>query len=416
MSANLDEFNKLEDLLKKVYLVADPGICRLLCWQVIAHRLPMDPVWTFIVGPSSSGKTEFINCLSKVQGIWPISSLTTNTLISGQKKQGGGSTSLLSRLPVDPINPKRTSAIFTFKDFTTVLSMNDDSMVEILGQLREVYDGKFSKEFGTGETKRWEGKVSMLSGVTGSIYKARELYAAMGERFALYSLIQPDRKEMGKRAIANVSTIQKKREMLSDHFKHFLDEVVNIPAEMPEIPKDLEEEILDLSEMVTRARSIVDREWKSATKEITFAHDPEGISRFSTQLTTYATAGMVMNQGPLEEVDRNVLYKIALDSIDKRRRLVLQELVKYTEVDTKSTALALNYPTNSVRRWLEDLSVLGLVDRIAGSNKDRWVLKDNYKQILARFEHIEMLKTPLEINDIQEAFPGAEEIIPDEKF
>ena len=414
MTSQLEEFKALEKLVHGVYLVVDPGIVKLLCMTVVSHRLPMDPTWTFLVGASSSGKTEFINCLAKVNGIWPLSSLTANTLISGQKKAANQPTSLLSRLPLNPKTGK-TEAIFTFKDFTTVLSMNQDTQAEILGQLREVYDGKYSKEFGTGESKKWEGKVSMFSGTTGSIYKARELWSAMGERFAIYCLLQPNRKEAGRRAIANVSTIREQRPMLQDAFKRFLDEIIVIPAVLPKLPEDMEEEILDLSEMVTRARSIVDRDSKSNTKEIEFAHDPEGIPRFATQLTTYGISLMVINNGPLLATDRDILYKIALDSIDKRRRMILQRMTVYVEVDTKELARDLNYPPNSVRRWCQDLNVLGMVDMLHGGRSDKWVLKPEYKQLISRYDHIQMTAENLEeklmpddADALNSAFPGSE--------
>ena len=174
--SQLDEFKKLEQLVKDIYLIADPGVIKFLCCCIISHRLPADPTWSFLVSPPSGGKTELLNCLTKVKGIYPLSSLTPHTFLSGQKR-AGKETSLLTRLQ---------NAILTFKDFTTVLSMQPDARNELYGQFREIYDGKMSKEFGTGETKTWKGKISFLAGVTTEIHLARELYSSMGERFALY--------------------------------------------------------------------------------------------------------------------------------------------------------------------------------------------------------------------------------------
>lgn len=383
-----DDFKKLEDLVKSVYLVKDPGIIRLLCASVIAHRIPSKPVWVFIVSPSSGGKTEFITALSKIEGIYPLSALTPHTFISGQKKQGK-ETSLLNRLQ---------NGILTFKDFTSILSAQRDARDEIMGQLREIYDGEYRKEFGTGETHSWVGKISMIAGVTTTIYTAREMYAAMGERFVMYQLIQPDRFDVSKRAIENAEDDpgDERKIIIKDAFKGFI-EGISIPKSVPKMSEELKIELIELSELSTRARSPIDRDWRSSTKEMTFVHDPEMPTRFATQLITIGRGLMVLDDtDQLIPESKNILYKIALDSISKTRRLVLQELTKYTSSDTASIATKLNYPTNSVRRWLEDLNALEMVDRSKGGNKDTWTLKNKYREILSKFEHIPMLKMSAE--------------------
>jgi len=40
-----------------------------------------------------------------------------------------------------------------FKDFTTVLEKQKDERREIIAQLREIYDGFYSKKFGTIDEK-----------------------------------------------------------------------------------------------------------------------------------------------------------------------------------------------------------------------------------------------------------------------
>jgi hypothetical protein len=385
--SNLEQFNALEAKIKETYLLADPGIIKLLCAAVIVHRLPSDPVWIFVVSPPSGGKTELLNCLTKVAGTYPMSTLTTNTFLSGMKREGK-QTSLLNRIE---------NGIFVFKDFTTILSMNADARNEIFGQFREVYDGKMHKDLGTGEQLRWKGKVSFISGVTTVIHQARALYAAMGERFLLYDLMQPDRMLGTKRAMHNAKSMQMPaiRAVLEDEFKRFLDEVIKIPATIPTLPDELEEGLQKLANLITLASGSVDREWRSPSKEITFVHEATLPFRFATQLINFASALMILNEGPLTELDLNILYKMALDSMDKRRRIIMQALVKYDQVDTKALAIELNLPTTTLKIWAEDLNALKLVDRIGGSNKDRWHLKEEHREVLSQFEHIEMLKTNL---------------------
>jgi hypothetical protein len=125
--------------------------------------------------------------------------------------------------------------------------MNGEAKQEILGQLREIYDGYFSKSYGTGQDIVWQGKVGMISGVTSAIHQAREMYASMGERFIMYSLVQPPRKETARRAIGNTMDISIKRDEIQTVIKEYLDDSIEIPKNFPSITPEFENDILDLA-------------------------------------------------------------------------------------------------------------------------------------------------------------------------
>lgn len=388
-------FEELCKLLYDTYLITDPGVIKLIAAVVIAHRLPADPVWLFLVAGSSGGKTEFLNALTDVPSMHPLDSITANTFLSGQQRQGK-ETSLLHRIK---------NGIITLKDFTTILSMQRDVRGEIMGQLRKIYDGEFSKSFGTGEDKTWRGKITMLAGVTTSIYTMGDMYAAMGERFIMYKILMPDPEDVARRAIFNANKIDmKERRMeIRTAFSKYI-ESVTIPDKIPELPDELMEEIISLSNMATLARSAVERDYRSQSKEITFVHDREAPTRFATQLATIASSIITMNEGGITQEDKNILYKITLDSIHKTRRQVLQELTKYKSAYTKEMSVKLNLPSASVRRYLEDLNALGMVDMTAssGGNKgDMWILKDKFREVMSRFDGIQMLEVGLEEEQVE---------------
>jgi hypothetical protein len=106
----------------------------------VANLLPRDPLWLFLVGPPSAGKTEVIAALGDIPSIFPLSSLTPQTFASGFEGKHG-ETSLLPRL---------SGKTLTMKDFGSVLTMYREKKAEIIGQLREIYDGQFSKTWGNG--------------------------------------------------------------------------------------------------------------------------------------------------------------------------------------------------------------------------------------------------------------------------
>lgn len=380
-------YKKIVEAMNEVYLIVDPGVIKLLCATVVANRFPRDPVWLLLVTPSSGGKTEFITALKKVRGYQEISELTPQTFISGQKKKDL-ETSLLLRM--------NRNDIMVFKDFTTMLTMQKDARAAIMGQLREIYDKSYTKRFGTGEEIMWEGKLGLLAGVTTAIYTSKQSYAAMGERFILYSFIQPDREDFTERSMDNADTdMDARRDHIRDLFHEYLDNEIEIPKELPKLPVGLRREIIQLANLTTIARSAIQRDWASAKKELEYVHALEMPGRFATQLSLLGVALMVMNGGELLEEDKHILYKISLDSIDQNRRLVLQSLTKYQTTTTANMATHLKYPTDTVRRWLEDLAALKLVRRYKKGNADQWELEDKWRKLLAKFEGIEMLSTEL---------------------
>lgn len=378
----------VESIIQDIYLLADPGVIKLLAATVIAHRLPFKPCWLFLVAPSGGGKTEFINALTDIKGVHALSTVTSHTFISGQRRTGQ-ETSLLFKLK---------DGILTFKDFTTTLAMQRDERGEIMSQLREIYDGTYTRSFGTGQTIGWKGKIGLIAGVTYAIHNLRELYAAMGERFVMYAIIEPERVEVSRVAVDHEEMIQSRSAEVREAFRFYLDEEIAIPEKIPKLEENLREEILELAEFSTRARSPISRDWK--TQEITDVHPAEMPTRFAAQLSVLGRAMIVMNQcdgvaDGLLETDKHILYKISLDSINYMRRKCLQKLVEYDEVVTAGLAVKLNFPTNTIRRHLEDLNVLEIVDRLKVSNKDRWKLKPNYRRTLERFEGIKMLAPEL---------------------
>src|SRR5215471_448662 len=124
----------------------------------MAHRLPGAPCWLMVIGPPSGSKTELVSLTEYIPGTYALSELTSKTFASGMKVEPGEENpSLLSRLKDE---------VLLFKDFTTVLEMHREERQAILAQLREIYDGRFDKPWGTGKELHWHGRLGFIAGVT----------------------------------------------------------------------------------------------------------------------------------------------------------------------------------------------------------------------------------------------------------
>ncbi len=391
------DFNTLESIVNKWLLIKDKGILRLLAATVIANRLNADPVWLFIVAPPGATKTELIRGLNKIEKIYALSDLTTQTFLSGEK--GNKNASLLLRIP--------TGTILTLKDFTTVLSMHRDKQQVIISQLREIFDGTYRKEFGTGETKEWQGKIGFIAGVTTVIDRHHEIYTVLGERFIQYRPLQPDYIAVAKKAIANSGGETAMRTEIQTAFTDYI-ESINVPETNYSLPESLIDRIANLASFVTRARSGVIRESYS-TREIEQIPDVELPTRLAKQLITLCSAMALMRNGEFADEDYELVYKVGFDCLPIKRKLAIGILLETQDyLTTAEIATKIGYPTNTTRRLLEDLNGLGLIDREHQGQgvADRWRIKESTRELLGNAKpHEDIVETAKEIFGSDESLP-----------
>jgi hypothetical protein len=237
----------------------------------------------------------------------------------------------------------------------------------------------------------WKGKVSIIAGCTTAIYGNMAMHSAMGERFVMYTLDIPGRIEVLTRMDANANDMKEKRQEMKDAFKQYLDVELagKLPEKLPEPAPLIISDLKQLANFTTLARTPIERDLHTPSKEIIFKHDYEGPTRFYSQITALAGAMMVINEGELEDVDKRILFKISLDSIPKMKHIVLRELARYTAVETNGLAIKINYPNPVTSRILEDLNALELVDRRKGAgNRNLWTLKDEWRSMIQHYEGI----------------------------
>jgi len=393
---------ELKDFLQSYLLIKDPFVLEAMVAIVFAHFTPADPIWTQFVAPPGGAKSEFINALSQIKGKRPggnpdliemvhaLSTVTSKTFASGMRNVGKD-TSLLNQI---------TNGIITFKDFTSLLAEHKEERGVIMAQLREIYDGKYTKQFGTGYGVDWKGKITIISGVTYAIHSKRQQYSALGERFIFYNIQQPDRKEAARRAMQN------QREGKMPQFRQELAEKVaayieaglnNFPKEKIVLSEETINDTVDIANLATMARSDVERNWNSREEEIVNVHPAEMPTRFAGQLQAMIQGLMILNYQETGKMElapgrEKVISKIAFDSIDRVMHLCLLELTRYEEVQTAGVATTIGLPTTSIRRRLEDLTALGVVERTKGSGPkgDNWIIKDEFRRIVSKFESIEL--------------------------
>lgn len=339
----------------------DPTVIDLIFGSIFANRLPGHPLWMLLVGPSSSGKSELIMSLEQAPKIYPVSTLTTKTLVSGTLGPGGSDPSLAARID---------GYILAIKDLTEILTMYSKDSEAIFSQLRNLWDGTAVKPFGTGTEKHYECKFGMLCGVTEAVDYAMADQAALGERYIRVPLYV-DRSIDGERDIM-WKAIDNANRRNKDKMQAELKEVANACLNWdfgyePKVPNRVTIKMMALSQLISRLRTTVKR--NPYNNDITEFASPEMPIRMLESLNKLLKGITIFRRkrvvGP-EEYD--LLKKVALICASRKRNVILKYMYRmrgekegFTEGDfakvTKLSATVCKVESDA-------LNLVGLVNKI----------------------------------------------------
>jgi hypothetical protein len=268
--------------------------------------------------------------------------------------------------------------VLALKDFTTVLTMHREERQAILSQLREIYDGRYDKAWGTGKEVHWRGRLGFIAGVTPIIDVHYAVHQVLGERFLLFRSSQPDRREMALTAMRGRGHETEMREELRDIMARF---AAGLSCDCPPpMPESYEGCLASLADVVSTARSGVIRDQRN--RDLTLAPEPEAPARLAKQLAAITLAhAIIRGAEQVADVDYRFAFKVARDCIPSVRLLVMDALARATDyVSTSAIAAVVKYPTTTVRRALEDLAALSIV-AISKAEKqgqaDHWQLSES---------------------------------------
>lgn len=329
-----------------------------------ANRLPGDPVWLMVVGAASGGKTELIQPLAGLPDVYPSSTLTEASLLSGtpQKEASKDASGGLLRELGD-------FGVLLNKDFGSVLSMHRDARAQTLAALREVYDGSWTRRIGTdgGRSLTWRGKAGLIAACTPTIDRHHAVIGAMGERFLLYRLPEIDGDEQAGRALDGVGREDRMRAELHDAVASVFEPGIHAVRDSTDSER---QRLVALSSLVVRCRSAVERDGYS--REIELVTAPEAPGRLVKVLDRFLSGLLAIGVQP-DDAWR-VTRDAALDCMPALRRAIVGALFRDSEASLDDVATAVGHPPQTTRRALEDLQVYGITMRERQGRADCWGL------------------------------------------
>ena len=198
-------------------------------------------------------KSETLRSFCSYPRAYSLDTLTKSTLVSGMAEKDKDTGEMV---PIAGIMQDLDGKVLVLKDFTTILSTNEDTRTEIYGQLRSAYDGYFEKAFGTMRRKvSVHSTFGIVAGVTPIISKYTRLHNLLGERF-LYIRSNPNRKLAAMRAHRNTGHEVEMRAQLSGSVATYIEHLEEAGRfnSSPTIGKDHEDWMIDLADYVPLGR------------------------------------------------------------------------------------------------------------------------------------------------------------------
>ena len=277
--------------------------------------------------------------------------------------------------PTDPgdekdysLLPALNGKVLVIKDFTLIHDKPAETRAQILSILRDVYDGYSSRKLGNGDTKGYKSRFGLLAGMTPDIEKSWSLNT-LGERFLMYRMVIANRRAHARKALDGLRTgtggTDATRNELRTAVKEFLGGIEHF---VPEVDAAMREQILDLAEILSTCRTYVVRD---RNDDMPCLPQAEMATRVAKQLYRAGVSlALVRGRRAVTSDEFRVMKKIALDSLPTNRRLLLGALWEFRETPQPLWVFAervSRISSNTVRKELENLAELGVVERVRQS-------------------------------------------------
>lgn len=334
------------------------------------ESLDGDPLWLLLISGSGNAKTETVQALDGIDAVVTSTISSCGALLSAtpRKEHAKDATGgLLRKLP---------RGVLVVKDVTSILSMSGDARAEVLGALREVYDGRWSRNVGTdgGQTLEWAGRIALVGAVTTAWDKAHAAIASMGDRFVLVRMDSTTgRQKAGRRAIGNTgSEVQMRAELAAA--------VAGVLAGMDTtaitVSDDETDTLLAAADLVTLARTGVEYDYRG---DVIDAHAPEMPTRFAKQLAQVVRGGVAIGKDRSDAL--RLAIRCARDSMPPLRLAIIDDIAANPDSSTAEVRKRIGKPRATTDRQLQALHMLGVLEcdeeeaTWAGRDVTRWTYR-----------------------------------------
>lgn len=365
---SLSDFKKI---IKRWLYIEDDEVLDIVLAGIISEKIDGDPLWLFLIAPSGGSKTELLRSFNGDYA-FHLSDMTSKTLISGLMVGEGK-----KRTKVKDLLPMLDGKVLIFKDFTTILEKGREERNEIIAQFREAYDGSFAKKVGTVDyTIRYNSRFGLVAGVTPVIDRHWKVMQQLGERF-LKVRWREDGDKVTKRARENGGSEKIMRKELIENSNKFISNL-----NLKDIPQFDDEKFGDFVSLIAKFIAYGRTPISIQEGSSDFYHDyiptPEMPTRLVKQLLKLAKClAVIRNKPDVTQEEIKTLIRVARDTIPPDREAILEAIHTFENETLYGCPRArlcriLKLPETSIRRIIEQLRILDLVEEKTVSDSDRF--------------------------------------------
>lgn len=368
-----------KDVCDKYLTIEDKRYIDVIFGTMMANRLDSDPVWLYVVGVPSSGKTILVDPMDGHPTVYSLSRLGTKTLASGFVKPKGRprKDGTVSK-PVDPsLAPILDGKVLVIKDFTSMLGISKWDLHDVLGQLRDAFDGKLQMRFGTGEEKFYETKFGLIAATTNTKDNMIAELSDLGERFLSYRLPDISKSEESKRALQamKVEATSEQKDALRTAAHVLLDSVPVKGIVSPRVTKEQMLLIKQVSMFACKARTYI--------KRCRYTNEPDVVQtevcvRMAKQLCSLARGiALIRGEKGVSKSTLDLVRKTALDSVILKRLNAIRGFLLCSKnmdgiwgyVRAEDVADFIGVGEAALKRQIDDLMMLDLLEREESMNE-----------------------------------------------
>ncbi len=320
------------------------------------------PIWLLIVGPPGCGKTLPMIAVQHSPFTYACSSFRPAALISGWGLKGGQDMSMI---------PKLYNKVLLVKDMSSLLSQHSEVVNEIMGLLRDAYDGFCSRAFGTGVERSYKSRFGFIGAATPDIDTHWSLNTRLGERFLRLRVGSTLDQVYGKidLSLANIrdedhidATIE---EVSLGYLKYLTREEASLP------PLMMQKEIGRLAQLGAILRTSVARH--AYSRQVLVIPEWEEATRYAKQLAKVAIAlAFLREKGGNDDEEFQDLKTLIRSGMDAKTEKLCAAIYRNPGATTHKLSVVMGIPSGMVRMWLEDLNIARIILGERDSYEMRW--------------------------------------------
>jgi len=355
---------------------------------IYANRLDIKPIWAYLIGPSSAGKTTILDPLAGHESIYATDMLTKASLLPGMGM--GRPTEKTANMAIkNSLLNQADGKILVIKDLSPLLTEDYKELKAVMGILRSAYDGTFAKNFGNIGRVEITCRFGLIAAVTDAIDDHAIVDAELGQRFIGYRMPAISLKD--ERAICD-AILNNKESELNEALHEAAYEMLDREPKEPSITKRQADALMYAAEVVAVARTAIKRD--------RYTHDasvsrPERTARLYSQLINLAK-GVAMARGHRRVMGEDVVFvrHIAAHTLPLNILRLLNMFLDKGGLTANDLIKRFGWCKRTCDEKLDNLRLVGICEtqQIAGKDgrdETMWMLKksDQWEKMLKKMDY-----------------------------